>query len=103
MLSHFLGGGGGGVGGGGSAPQPVVPTHKDKSGAPPVRSIREDLVTVASPLNAHRQVSTQTLGNEYRPAEKSSSYQPHDFVTGNRSFATAMILLEPGMPPETQL
>ncbi|XP_040912719.1 nucleoporin NUP35 isoform X2 [Toxotes jaculatrix] len=46
---------GGGGGGGGSAPQPVVPTPKDKSGAPPVRSIRDDLVTVATPLNAHRQ------------------------------------------------
>uniref|UniRef100_UPI0037E9BB60 nucleoporin NUP35 n=1 Tax=Semicossyphus pulcher TaxID=241346 RepID=UPI0037E9BB60 len=43
------------VGGGGSAPQPVVPTPKDKSGAPPVRSIHDDLVTVASPLTTHRQ------------------------------------------------
>ncbi|KAM6978673.1 nucleoporin NUP35 isoform 1-T1 [Tautogolabrus adspersus] len=42
-------------GGGGSAPQPVVPTPKDKSGAPPVRSIHDDLVTVASPLHTHRQ------------------------------------------------
>lgn len=45
----------GGGGGGGSAPQPVVPTPKDKSGAPPVRSIHDDLVTVATPLNTHRQ------------------------------------------------
>lgn len=37
--------------------QPVVPTPKDKSGAPPVRSIHDDLVTVATPLAAHRQVS----------------------------------------------
>lgn len=44
-----------GGGGGGSAPQPVVPTPKDKSGAPPVRSIHDDLVNVATPLNAHRQ------------------------------------------------
>uniref|UniRef100_A0A3B4Y5X0 Nucleoporin NUP53 n=1 Tax=Seriola lalandi dorsalis TaxID=1841481 RepID=A0A3B4Y5X0_SERLL len=42
-------------GGGGSAPQPVVPTPKDKSGAPPIRSIHEDLMTVGTPLNAHRQ------------------------------------------------
>uniref|UniRef100_A0A3Q3FAG6 Nucleoporin NUP35 n=1 Tax=Labrus bergylta TaxID=56723 RepID=A0A3Q3FAG6_9LABR len=42
-------------GGGGSAPQPVVPTPKDKSGAPPVRSIHDDLVSVASPLHTHRQ------------------------------------------------
>ncbi|XP_071328759.1 nucleoporin NUP35 isoform X2 [Trachinotus anak] len=46
---------GGGVGGGGSAPQPVVPTPKDKSGAPPVRSIHDDLITVGTPLSAHRQ------------------------------------------------
>lgn len=42
-------------GGGGSAPQPVVPAPKDKSGAPPVRSIHDDLVNVASPLRAHAQ------------------------------------------------
>ncbi|XP_073329130.1 nucleoporin NUP35 isoform X2 [Pagrus major] len=42
-------------GGGGTAPQPVVPTPKDKSGAPPVRSIHDDLVTVVTPLNIHRQ------------------------------------------------
>ncbi|XP_071418729.1 nucleoporin NUP35 isoform X2 [Pithys albifrons albifrons] len=29
--------------GGGSPPQPVVPTHKDKGGAPPVRSIYDEL------------------------------------------------------------
>ncbi|XP_031156808.1 nucleoporin NUP35 isoform X1 [Sander lucioperca] len=45
----------GGGGGRGSAPQPVVPTPKDKSGAPPVRSIHDDLVTVTTPLNTHRQ------------------------------------------------
>ncbi|XP_074513812.1 nucleoporin NUP35 isoform X1 [Sebastes fasciatus] len=44
----------GGVGGG-SAPQPVVPTPKDKSGAPPVRSIHDDLVNVTTPLSTHRQ------------------------------------------------
>ncbi|CAG5865374.1 unnamed protein product [Menidia menidia] len=41
--------------GGGSALQPVVPTPKDKSGAPPVRSIHDDLVTVGTPLSALRQ------------------------------------------------
>ncbi|XP_047458045.1 nucleoporin NUP35 [Mugil cephalus] len=41
--------------GGGGGLQPVVPTPKDKSGAPPVRSIYDDLVTVATPLSAHRQ------------------------------------------------
>lgn len=56
-------GAGGGGGGGGSAPQPVVPTPKDKSGAPPVRSIHDDLVTVGTPLSAHRQVSTVVLSD----------------------------------------
>ncbi|XP_028249551.1 nucleoporin NUP35 isoform X2 [Parambassis ranga] len=46
---------GGGGGGGGSALQPVVTTPKDKSGAPPVRSIHDELVAVATPLAAHRQ------------------------------------------------
>lgn len=43
------------AGGGSSAPQPVVPTPKDKSGAPPVRSIHDDLTTVTTPLATHRQ------------------------------------------------
>lgn len=43
------------AGGGSSAPQPVVPTPKDKSGAPPVRSIHDDLAAVTTPLAAHRQ------------------------------------------------
>uniref|UniRef100_A0A1A7YYH8 Nucleoporin NUP53 n=1 Tax=Iconisemion striatum TaxID=60296 RepID=A0A1A7YYH8_9TELE len=42
-------------GGGGSALQPIVPTPKDKSGAPPVRSIYDDLVTAGTPLSAHKQ------------------------------------------------
>lgn len=49
-----------GVDGPGSAPQPVVPTPKDKSGAPPVRSIHDDLITATTPLSAHRQVSKPT-------------------------------------------
>ncbi|XP_041923614.1 nucleoporin NUP35 isoform X2 [Alosa pseudoharengus] len=43
---------------GGSPPQPVVPTPKDKSGAPPVRSIYDDLASPGvgmSPLSARRQ------------------------------------------------
>ncbi|XP_023994284.1 nucleoporin NUP35 isoform X1 [Salvelinus sp. IW2-2015] len=43
---------------GGSPPQPVVPTPKDKSGAPPVRSIYDDLSCPAvgmSPMGAHKQ------------------------------------------------
>ncbi|XP_077392877.1 nucleoporin NUP35 isoform X2 [Festucalex cinctus] len=40
---------------GGSSPHPVVPTPKNKSSAPPVRSIHDGPVTVATPLSAHRQ------------------------------------------------
>lgn len=38
-----------------SAPLPFVPTPKDKSGAPPVRSIHDDLVTMTTPLKTHGQ------------------------------------------------
>ncbi|XP_074000855.1 nucleoporin NUP35-like isoform X1 [Numenius arquata] len=40
---------------GGSPPQPVVPTHKDKSGAPPVRSLYDELSSPglgSSPLSS---------------------------------------------------
>ncbi|XP_010020621.1 PREDICTED: nucleoporin NUP53 isoform X2 [Nestor notabilis] len=42
---------------GGSPPQPVVPTHKDKSGAPPVRSIYDELSSPglgSTPLTSRR-------------------------------------------------
>ncbi|XP_034042707.1 nucleoporin NUP35 [Thalassophryne amazonica] len=40
----------------GSTPQHVIPTPKDnKSGAPPVRSIHDDLVAVTLPLSARKQ------------------------------------------------
>ncbi|NXG50693.1 NUP35 protein, partial [Psilopogon haemacephalus] len=44
---------------GGSPPQPVVPTHKDKGGAPPVRSIYDELSSpgLGSPLTSRRPVS----------------------------------------------
>ncbi|NWH66548.1 NUP35 protein, partial [Geococcyx californianus] len=45
---------------GGSPPQPVLPTHKDKSGAPPVRSIYDELSSPglgSSPLTSRRPAS----------------------------------------------
>lgn len=51
---------------GGSPPQPVVPTPKDKSGAPPVRSIYDDLSSPAigmSPMGAHKQVRFNRVGS----------------------------------------
>uniref|UniRef100_A0A8C9PWA7 Nucleoporin 35 n=1 Tax=Spermophilus dauricus TaxID=99837 RepID=A0A8C9PWA7_SPEDA len=44
---------------GGSPPQPVLPAHKDKSGAPPVRSIYDDISSPglgSTPLTSRRQV-----------------------------------------------
>ncbi|KFO93841.1 Nucleoporin NUP53, partial [Buceros rhinoceros silvestris] len=45
---------------GGSPPQPVVPTHKDKGGAPPVRSIYDELSSPglgSMPLTSRRPTS----------------------------------------------
>nr|XP_009484896.1 PREDICTED: nucleoporin NUP53 isoform X2 [Pelecanus crispus] len=45
---------------GSSPPQPVVPTHKDKSGAPPVRSIYDELSSPglgSTPLTSRRPAS----------------------------------------------
>ncbi|XP_044301100.1 nucleoporin NUP35 isoform X1 [Varanus komodoensis] len=45
---------------GGSPPQPVVPTHKDKGGAPPVRSIYDDIASPglgSTPLTSRRPAS----------------------------------------------
>ncbi|KFP38309.1 Nucleoporin NUP53, partial [Chlamydotis macqueenii] len=47
--------------GGGSPPQPVVPTPKDKSGAPPVRSIYDELSSPglgSTPLTSRRPASS---------------------------------------------
>ncbi|KAE8580721.1 hypothetical protein XENTR_v10024512 [Xenopus tropicalis] len=49
---------------GGSPPQPVVPTHKDKSGAPPVRSIYDDIASPglgSTPLNPRKTASFSVL------------------------------------------
>ncbi|KAJ6665173.1 hypothetical protein lerEdw1_004221 [Lerista edwardsae] len=46
--------------GGGSPPQPVVPTHKDKGGAPPVRSIYDEVASPglgSTPLTSRRPAS----------------------------------------------
>lgn len=43
------------TGSGGSAPAPVVPAPKDKSGAPPVRSIHAELVNAGTPTAPQRQ------------------------------------------------
>ncbi|NXO85011.1 NUP35 protein, partial [Sitta europaea] len=48
---------------GGSPPQPVVPSHKDKGGAPPVRSIYDELSSPglgSTPLSSRRPVSVSS-------------------------------------------
>uniref|UniRef100_A0A663LWX7 Nucleoporin NUP35 n=1 Tax=Athene cunicularia TaxID=194338 RepID=A0A663LWX7_ATHCN len=55
---------------GGSPPQPVVPTHKDKRGAPPVRSIYDELSSPglgSTPLTSRRPVSLPVLQNMFSP------------------------------------
>lgn len=50
---------------GGSPPQPVVPSHKDKGGAPPVRSIYDELSSPglgSTPLSLRRTVSVFSTG-----------------------------------------
>lgn len=69
---------------GGSPPQPVVPTPKDKSGAPPVRSIYDDLASSGigiSPLSSFKQPFsvTQTPLSEFvaaAPGSTSNLFSP---------------------------
>ncbi|XP_060636175.2 nucleoporin NUP35 isoform X2 [Anolis sagrei] len=49
---------------GGTPPKPVVPTHKDKGGAPPVRSIYDEVVSPglgSTPLSSRRPASFSVL------------------------------------------
>uniref|UniRef100_A0A8C5QX01 Nucleoporin NUP35 n=1 Tax=Leptobrachium leishanense TaxID=445787 RepID=A0A8C5QX01_9ANUR len=68
---------------GGSPPQSVVSTHKDKTGAPPVRSLYDDLSSpaglVATPLNTKKPVSfsmMQSSGLPSTPGAASSVFSP---------------------------
>ncbi|KAK2849635.1 hypothetical protein Q7C36_008418 [Tachysurus vachellii] len=68
---------------GGSPPQPVVPTPKDKSGAPPVRSIYDDLsspIVGFSPLTSRKQVysvmHTPLAGVAATPGSVGSVFSP---------------------------
>ncbi|KAL7882298.1 hypothetical protein AOLI_G00091470 [Acnodon oligacanthus] len=68
---------------GGSPPQPVVPTPKDKSGAPPVRSIYDDLsspVVGMSPLASRKQpfsvLQTPLAGVIGTPGTAASVFSP---------------------------
>ncbi|XP_017537504.1 nucleoporin NUP35 isoform X1 [Pygocentrus nattereri] len=68
---------------GGSPPQPVVPTPKDKSGAPPVRSIYDDLsspVVGMSPLASRKQpfsvLQTPLAGVTGTPGTAATLFSP---------------------------
>ncbi|XP_072541069.1 nucleoporin NUP35 [Salminus brasiliensis] len=68
---------------GGSPPQPVVPTPKDKSGAPPVRSIYDDLSSPGigmSPLASRKQpfsvLHTPLAGVTGTPGTAGSMFSP---------------------------
>uniref|UniRef100_A0A8D0CM33 Nucleoporin NUP53 n=1 Tax=Scleropages formosus TaxID=113540 RepID=A0A8D0CM33_SCLFO len=68
---------------GGSPPQPVVPTPKDKSGAPPVRSIYDELASPGigmSPLSSRKQpfsvTHTPLSGLAATPGTMSNVFSP---------------------------
>uniref|UniRef100_A0ABK0LF26 Nucleoporin NUP35 n=1 Tax=Rattus norvegicus TaxID=10116 RepID=A0ABK0LF26_RAT len=79
---------------GGSPPQPVVPAHKDKSGAPPVRSIYDDISSPglgSTPLPSRRQANISVL--------QSPLVGVTTPVTGQSMFSPANI----GQPRKTTL
>ncbi|NXA48850.1 NUP35 protein, partial [Nothocercus julius] len=87
---------------GGSPPQPVVPTHKDKSGAPPVRSIYDELSSPGlgpTPLTS-RPVSglcTDLFSADDVSVKKKKKC--HFNLTGSNVFSPASI----GQPRKTTL
>uniref|UniRef100_A0A671TTG3 Nucleoporin NUP35 n=1 Tax=Sparus aurata TaxID=8175 RepID=A0A671TTG3_SPAAU len=85
-------------GGGGSAPQPVVPTPKDKSGAPPVRSIHDDLVTVVTPLNTHRQPDPSVQQVCLSPAQVDPFYSQGESLSSDDQLDQTWVTVF-GFPP----
>ncbi|NXE20675.1 NUP35 protein, partial [Ardeotis kori] len=83
---------------GGSPPQPVVPTPKDKSGAPPVRSIYDELSSPglgSTPLTSRRPVS----GLAYLSCKSNLFKKCHFKLTASSMFSPASI----GQPRKTTL
>ncbi|XP_010141016.1 PREDICTED: nucleoporin NUP53 isoform X2 [Buceros rhinoceros silvestris] len=81
---------------GGSPPQPVVPTHKDKGGAPPVRSIYDELSSPglgSMPLTSRRPTSFSLTQSPLAGA------MPSTPGTGRCVFSPASI----GQPRKTTL
>uniref|UniRef100_A0A8C5K082 Nucleoporin NUP53 n=1 Tax=Jaculus jaculus TaxID=51337 RepID=A0A8C5K082_JACJA len=80
---------------GGSPPQPVVPAHKDKSGAPPVRSIHDDISSPglgSPPLTSRRQTNISVMQSPLVGVATTT-------VTGQSMFSPANI----GQPRKTTL
>ncbi|KAG8575081.1 hypothetical protein GDO81_009435 [Engystomops pustulosus] len=80
--------------GGGSPPQPVVPSHKDKSGAPPVGSIYDDLLLPGlntTPLSSRKQM-TFTAGIPLTP---STPYTPSSILSPSTIVQSRKAALSP--------
>ncbi|KAM4698123.1 nucleoporin NUP35 [Rhinophrynus dorsalis] len=73
---------------GGSHPQPVVTTHKDKSGAPPVRSLYDDFASPGlntSLLNARKPIAIAEINSPH------SAVMPSTPGTASSVFSPAII------------
>ncbi|MEE6489849.1 hypothetical protein FKM82_015697 [Ascaphus truei] len=72
----------------GGSPQTIVPSHKDKSGAPPVRSIYDDISSPglgSTPLNARKPVGFSVMQTPL------SGTLPSSPATGSSVFSQAAI------------
>ncbi|XP_075465001.1 nucleoporin NUP35 isoform X2 [Ascaphus truei] len=72
----------------GGSPQTIVPSHKDKSGAPPVRSIYDDISSPglgSTPLNARKPVGFSVMQTPL------SGSLPSSPATGSSVFSQAAI------------
>ncbi|XP_066448979.1 nucleoporin NUP35-like isoform X2 [Eleutherodactylus coqui] len=80
--------------GGGSPPQPVVPSHKDKSGAPPVGSIYDDLLLPGlntTPLSS-RKLNTFMAGIQSTPT---TPYTPANVISPPNILQNRRAVLSP--------
>ncbi|KAG8559417.1 hypothetical protein GDO81_017330 [Engystomops pustulosus] len=87
--------------GGSSPPQPVVPAHKDKSGAPPVSSIYDDLLSPglgSTPLNSRKLSNLSTMQMSHvgaMPSTPSGSVFSPSTIVQTRKGALSPAQLDP--------
>ncbi|CAI9613810.1 unnamed protein product [Staurois parvus] len=87
--------------GGGSPPQPVVPSHKDKSGAPPVKSLYDDISSPglgSTPLNSRKLVRSLLflyVAQFYRPRTPTSSVFSPATINQSRKATLSPAQLDP--------